>query len=96
MIIYQGIHYYDEDGGFGDAVQCSKVVGTFENKDDAKAFVSKFSKPIIYDRPYSDLRCGYLEVKEVNIISHKEFNIDKIDTDDFWWLKMEKRGDYDE
>lgn len=84
--IYQVVHYYDVDGGFGDSVPVEDTIATFESYEDAKAFADRFEKPHTYDKPYSYLDCGELVVKESDIIQKGELNLDDIDTSDFWWL----------
>lgn len=84
--IYQVVHNYDTDGGFGDAIWQRDVVAVFEDLDDAKAFVERFAKPHVYEKPYAYLFCGELEIDEVNIMK-KGVNLDEIDTEDFWWLR---------
>ena len=83
--IYQVVHEYDADGGFGDAIWQRDVVAVFENEDDAKAFVERFAKPHVYDKPYDYLCCGSLTINEVEILK-KGANLDEIDAEDFWWL----------
>ena len=84
--IYQVVHEFYTDGGFGDAIWQREVVAVFEDLDDAKAFVERFEKPHIYDKPYDNLWCGQLEIDEVNVMK-KGVNLDEIDTEDFWWLR---------
>ena len=85
--MYQVVHCYDTDGGFGDAVSEERVVAVFEDEDDAKAFISKFEKPHVYFVPYDELMCGTLEPRELEVISHDSFNIGSVDTSEFWWLQ---------
>ena len=87
--IYQVFHYYGTDGGFGDCVSQEAVIATFADYADAKAFVDRFAKPHIYDKPYSYLPCGELRVMESDIIQKGELNLDDIDTSNFWWLNNE-------
>ena len=70
--IYQVIHYYDVDGGFGDAIQKEKVLFTTLNKEVAEKFVHKYSNKHIYDTPYNDLYTGELAIKEMPIINKYE------------------------
>ena len=77
MKIYNIYHEYDVDGGFGDAIPESILIATFENADDANAFVNKYSAPEVYDRPYSALWHHKLVVSETEIITHSEFDINK-------------------
>lgn len=87
MTVFQVLHDYDTDGGFGDAVPCSDVVVTFENKKDAEAFVKTFAKPIVYDKPYSKLHCGVLRINEVHVTTHDE--LWKFHRNQFWWLSCD-------
>ena len=87
LVVYQVVHCYDTDNGIGDAEYKERVVETFENESDAKAFVSEFARPHVYDRPYSNLRCGRLEVRKIEIVRHDNFDLNAIDTSSFWWLK---------
>lgn len=73
MKIYTVYEMYDVDGGFGDAVTQTRDICTFANKEDAYAFKEKFNKPFAYYRGYSDLWCGTIKVKEIEIL-------DKFDT----------------
>ena len=66
--IYDVIHIYDEDGGFGDAVTCEEKILTFEKEEDADKFVELFSKERVYDKPYMKLYCGTLEVRESEVL----------------------------
>lgn len=61
-------HCYDVDGGFGDAVEVSDVIGVTESKEEAEAYVAKYSHPEIYDRPYSSLYHKELRIREVATI----------------------------
>ena len=83
--IYQVVHEYDTDGGFGDAIWQRDVVAVFENEDDAKAFVERFAKPHVYAKLYDSLCCGDLTIDEVEIFK-KGADLDEIDAEDFWWL----------
>lgn len=55
MKIYNVIHQYDVDGGFGDAISQSKLLFTTTSKEAAEQFVNNYSNPHIYDIPYSEL-----------------------------------------
>ena len=86
MTIYNVMHEYDTDGGFGDAVWQCDLLASFESEEDAKDFVSKYANPHVYDKPYADLSCGELVVEEVTIISHSEYPDWEPDKKRFWWL----------
>ncbi len=79
MKIYNVVHVYDKEGGFGDAVRTEEFVAAFENAEDAQAFVEKYSKPYVYDRDrsYVDLYCNQFAIVETEIITHAEFDINK-------------------
>lgn len=84
MDVFQVIHDYDEDGGFGDAIPCSDVVATFKDEKDAKAFVEAFANPIVYDKPYNELNCGFLRINKVHVVEHGD--LWKFHRNQFWWL----------
>ena len=94
MKIYQVMHMYDEDGGFGDSVTQMDVVETFSKKEDADKFVEIFSNPHVYSVPYDELCCGNLYVKEIEILS----SFDEVDMDKshYWWLRENEDDDDDE
>ena len=91
--IYQVFHDYGTDGGFGDYIPESELVMTFARYEDAKAFVDRFAKPHIYERPYASLDCGDLNIVESDIIGPGELNLDEVSTEDFWWLHNEVLDD---
>lgn len=86
MKIYQVLHYYDVDGGFGDAISEVDTVGPlFSSREDAEKFVKKYSAPHVYDEPYAPLRCGYLEIEERELVDkHEPYHVDE---KSFWWLR---------
>ena len=67
MKIYQIVHSYDVDGGYGDAVHCEEVIWSTTDKDLADAYVEKWNDPYIYDTPYDWLEKNRLTVREVTI-----------------------------
>lgn len=81
MKIYNVYHLYDVDGGFGDAVPTSELVATFESKADAESFVEKYHNPCVYDIPYAELYCNAYTIMEMEIIPHKDFDLDKTPQD---------------
>ena len=91
MKVFNVFHLYDEDGGFGDAVGQEELIASFENKSDAEEFANLLSNPHAYNKPYADLSCGYIEVREVDIISHVEFDASKIDKEQYWWTEAAHR-----
>lgn len=66
--LYVVSHIYDTDGGFGDAISQKDILFTTLDKDMAEAYVNKYSKPVIYDRPYNDLYHGELEITSIPFI----------------------------
>lgn len=80
--IYEVLHLFDVDGGFGDAVTESTVVAVYSDKAKAEEFVAKYSRPIIYEKPYDYLRCGTLQINEREIDTH-------ISREKMWWLDEE-------
>ena len=78
MKVYAVYHLYEIDGGSGDAVASEICVEIFERESDAKAFVDKCHNPRVYRKPYDELYCGVLSIREMNIITHDEFNLDEI------------------
>lgn len=68
MKIYNVIHQYDVDGGFGDAIPQSKLLFTTTSKEAAEQFVNNYSNPHIYDIPYSELWLGILVITEQTVI----------------------------
>ena len=86
MKIYNVYHFYDIDGGFGDAKGTEEFIAAFASETDAKAFVEKYSKPYVYDMPYHELECNYYAIRETEIITHEEFDINKTPADYGAWL----------
>lgn len=65
-MLYRFFERYDEDGGFGDAVSCERELFVAEcTEEEAKAYVEKWDRPYIYDRPYANLYCCNLCYEEV-------------------------------
>ena len=96
MNIFQVVHVYDEDGGFGDAIRCEKVVAVFESEEDAKAFVERFARPHVYDKPYAYLMCGELDIWEINVIQHKDFDLENWNENEFSWNSGYMKDEYEE
>ena len=78
--IYEVIHYYDEDGGFGDSCPTQETVGIFSDKEKAEAFVQKYAKPHAYAKPYGYLFCGDLQIREKILDKPREEK-------NMWWLE---------
>lgn len=88
MKIYNVVHHYDVDGGFGDAIPKSKVLYIFSNKAEAEKFVEKYNNPHCYRKPYSELWCGELVVEEKTIYDTADELADKVydyDGKQLWW-----------
>lgn len=79
--IYQVVHLYDEDGGFGDPVTCKDVIGATTDKALAEAYVRRYNKPAVYAEPYSYLYCHGLEIDEVEL----GLDINKNPWEDDWF-----------
>ena len=69
--VYVVIHIFDTDGGYGDAIPNTEIIGVFSTKEKAEEIVNEFSNPHVYDEPYAELHCGKLIVEE--------FIIDELD-----------------
>lgn len=61
-------HIYDVDGGFGDAIHSEDILFTTLDKNLAEAYISKYSHPVVYDRPYNDLYHGQLTLTTIPFI----------------------------
>ena len=97
MKIFNVVHIYDVDGGFGDAIRNEELVAVFASAEDADAFVAKYNRPYVYDRPYAELYCNQFVVVEVEVITHAEFDIDKTPEEYGAWIPLEMSlGDEDE
>lgn len=59
-------HLYDVDGGFGDAVSKSELVAICEDENLANEYAKNFDKTRVYDKPYAELECGTLVVKNLD------------------------------
>ena len=89
--IYNVVHYYDVDGGFGDAIQQEEVLFTTSNKEVAEKFVHKYSNKHIYCTHYDDLYLGELVVREMPIVDkYEDINQGIID----WGESNIKKTDY--
>ena len=86
MKIYNVAHVYDIDGGFGDVVRGEELVATFANREDAEAFVAKYSHPYVYEVPYDEMWCNQFVIVETEVITHSEFNLDKTPKDYGIWI----------
>lgn len=82
--MFEVIHKYDVDGGFGDAIPEEDVVARFETESEAKEFVARFAKPHIYSKPYDELWCGELVFEEVKLNTLADF-----EGKTFYWLSKD-------
>ncbi len=64
-MMYAVMHYYEVDGGYGDAIDRADVVFVTPDKDFAEAYAKKWDRNIVYDHPYDDLTVGNLGVHEI-------------------------------
>lgn len=95
--VYQVVHFYDVDGGFGDAISQQDVVEVFASEEDAQEFVSRFSRPHVYDVPYAALECGQLEVVPMAIVPAGGFSFNYADNMfRMWWLRCDDRDKDDD
>ena len=90
MKIYNVFHAYDADGEFGDACPVECLVATFASETDAKTFVEKYSHPYVYAKPYNELYCNEYFIREIEVVSHEEFNINKTPKDYGIWVPERK------
>ena len=78
--LWNVIHLYDEDGGFGDAISEEELVCTiYATDEEAKAFEEKYDKPYVYDRPYASLSCHGIYLEEVKPIDVSEVNEEELE-----------------
>ena len=80
MNVYVIKHEYEIDGGFGDAVDVSDVIGFCTTEDKAKEICEKYSNGHVYDVPYQELECGHITYEELHEVNDDMFT-------DAWWLK---------
>lgn len=92
MKIYSIYHVHDIDGGIGDAVPVETYVASFESETDAKAFVEKYNKPYIYKIPYDELWCNEFVIRELEVIAHKDFDVNKTPEDFGAFIPERKEG----
>ena len=70
--MYVIVSVFDEDGGFGDAIETTNPVAAFTNESEAVAYIVKYSNKHVYERPYDALHEGELRVVEVPLNPDKE------------------------
>lgn len=80
MKVYVIKHGYDVDGGFGDPVAISDVIGFCTTEDKAKEICEKYSNEHVYDTPYYGLKCGFMTYEELFEVTDDMFT-------DAWWLE---------
>ena len=70
--MYVIVAVFDEDGGYGDAIETTNPVAAFTNESEAEAYVSKYSNKRVYERPYDELHEGEYRVVSVPLNPNKE------------------------
>lgn len=70
--MYVIVSVFDENDGYGDAIETTYPVAVFTNESEAVAYVSKYSNKHVYERPYDALHEGELRVVEVPLNPDKE------------------------
>lgn len=94
MKIYNVVHQYDVDGGFGDAISQSELLFTTTSKEVAEQFVNNYSNPHIYEIPYAELWAGTIIITEQTVIE----SYNDIPQDIIEWgeeLKILKKEEYE-
>lgn len=83
-------HEYDLDGGYGDAIPSSEMVGiVMATNDEIADFIKKYNKPIVYDKPYNELCCHVIRVEKIDII----YSLDEVKPygpDDYYGERAEE------
>lgn len=70
--MYVIVSVFDEDGGYGDAIETTEPVAAFTNESEEDAYVAKHSNKHVYQRPYDELHAGELRVVQVPLNPDKE------------------------
>lgn len=83
MKIYEIVHLYDVDGGFGDPVPKEEIIRVTTDKASAEAYVAKYNKPFVYDVPYAELECHHLEIREREVANVLDLEDDPFEGDFF-------------
>ena len=81
MKVYQVYHIFDIGNGFGYAIEVESLIATFTDKADAEAVKEKLHNPRVYDESYDQLWCGNIVIKEIKVVKHKKFDLDKYKAD---------------
>lgn len=72
--LYNIVHIWNGDGGFGDATYQEDVIGTtWATEEEAKEFEAKWDKPVVYDCPYAELTCHGIELREAEFVDISTF-----------------------
>ena len=80
--MYAVYHMYDTDGGFGDAIPQENMVGiVMATEEEINAFVEKWDKPEVYDRPYADLYHHIVRAEKIDITTLEELRPYSTDED---------------
>lgn len=94
MVVYEVVHRFDVDGGFGDAIGGEETFAIFASKKDAEDCVRKYSNPHVYDKPYDELWCGELNIREIYVIPEEEYisgwepekrKVKMLESRYYWW-----------
>ena len=75
MRIYNVYHVYDVGDEYGNAICTEDYVASFESEMHAREFIEKYNDPYVYDKPYAELYCNIFIVRESELITRKEFDI---------------------
>lgn len=73
--VYLVKHFYDEDGGFGDAIRTEETVAVFSDRETAEAYIAsfKYHEPTVYDKPYAELSFGEFSIEPVPVFGDGKF-----------------------
>ena len=72
-MLYNIIHCYDVDGGFGDAIPTEDVIATVEStEEDIQKWLERFDHPEVYDSPYADLYEHNYRAVPIEVVSIKD------------------------
>lgn len=66
--LYAIYHGYTQDGGYGDGIWAEDHVGTvYATEDEINAYIEKYNKPEVYEKPYDELTCHHVRAEEIVI-----------------------------
>lgn len=89
--LWNVFHCYDVDGGFGDAIPAEDLVGTVEATDEEmEAFLQKWNQPEVYEHPYADLECHFVQAVEVTVQTLDGFEPYSTDPNDRFNVGIQK------